>query len=199
MKRKSWRYSKKLVELWKKDRMKDNELIERIAAIKNKDRRAFILALYYSSARVSEILKVEIRKENRLSRRLNNKWVDVYVLYLPNLKQRDDINKTKIVPINPYVEVNPDLIIETFDYLIDRYKKIGRYWDFKNRVTAWKIVKEETEGWFKYPIYPHIFRHLRQSHLAVKGVPADVRMKIAGHSDMRSQKVYTHLDISDMI
>lgn len=46
------------------------------------------------------------------------------------------------------------------------------------------------------PITPHTFRHIYFSYLAENQVSKEVRMMIAGHSNEKTQDIYTHLTIS---
>lgn len=189
---------KKAIELKKKldqDMPSEEYIVDRLANIESVRDRYFLALIYYTGCRITEAIEYEdITRSHKFSKMMS-KTVDVVEIQLPNRKAKTV--RRKIIPLNLEIEKRPELIIDMYEYMKMIKNKKNR-WGFNTKQRGWQIFQEHTAGWFSERINPHLFRHLRLSHLARRGFDADKRKKLAGHSSIASQQPYIHLDISDL-
>ena len=196
-KTKAWKYHKKILKELDKNLPSETELISLIKDIKRARDRWFIAMLYYTGGRVSEVINFyKISKSVRASRMLN-KMVTVIEIYMPNEKTRGK-QETKIVPINVELE-DKEFVLRMYEY-VRRIQTTRRRWGFRSKVQAWKILKRTTERWFNIPFNPHILRHIRTSHLTMRGYHPEIIRRLLGWQSLAMyDRRYSHLNISDLI
>ncbi len=194
---KPWRWHNKVKRKLDKSIPSEEDILEKINSISNARNRYFIMMLYYTGGRISEVLNVQrISKEVRYSRMLS-KYVPVIEIHMPNEKTRDKI-PTKIIPLNLEIE-NIEYILPMYEY-VKMVIRSPQKWGFSTKQRAWQIIKKETEGWFDFPVNPHIFRHLRTSHLTMRGYHPEVIRRLLGWTSLRMyERHYSHLNVSDLI
>lgn len=195
--RKAWRTHKKIKKILDKDIPTEEDIINKILSIENERNKYFILTLYYTGGRIWEV--INFYKVNLVPRhsRMLNKLVDVLEIHMPNEKTRGK-QDMKIVPLNLEIE-RRDVLMELYNYLSKIQGRILK-WGFYSKQRGWQILKEETKNWYVYPLNPHILRHIRTSHLTMRGYHPEVIRRLMGWQNLRMyEQHYSHLNISDLV
>lgn len=106
--------------------------------------------------------------------------------------------------IKPEAELRNPALYNMRSYLLYPYKKVVFGWEWKvdytkpmSAVSGWKIVKAHgdliaahiEEG----KVFPHWFRHQRDSQLAIDGLSPFELLQFRGSTDLRSLLKYIHL------
>ncbi len=136
-------------------------------------RRAFLLTLFYTGARISEVLALQ----------WTNLDAEEKLIVLRTLKQRGP-TRIRAVPVPS----------ELFEWLREPANPEGRIWSFC-RTTGWKIVKDcmsnaQIEG---IRACPKGLRHGFAVACIHAGIPVSTVKKWMGHARLESTTVYLDL------
>jgi len=177
-----------------------NQLLTKLEGL-NPQHKAFISCIYLTGCRISELLgnknpnkptKPILRNQIELEN-YNDK--EVLMFYnIPTLKRKKAKGKPIIVYRNiPILVKDEKPFVKLLLAHINELRLDQPLFSF-SRVTAWRIVYK------KMGLFPHYFRHLRNTHWVQNyGLsPMDLRI-VNGWKDSRPADIYTHLNWRNVV
>ncbi len=149
------------------------ELISKILSIKNKKHKAILALAYSTGMRVSEVINLKIKDID--SKRM--------LILIHNGKGKKDryvplSNKLLIILREYYIKYKPDI------YLFN-----GQFSNQYSATSCNKIVKKHISN----NAYFHLLRHSSFTALLESGVDLSIIQKIAGHKNISTTQIYTHI------
>ena len=179
----------------------ENALTEILKQPKNtklgKRDRFFMILLYDTGARLSEILNLRLKD------------IDMTAIE-PFVKLTGKGNKTRIVPLMDKTVKHLDDYLNTFHADRNNIEAPLFYTTIKGVVSNMspdnverfmrKYGNEARKICSQVPknLHPHLFRHSRASHLYRAGVPLSVISRFLGHSDLNTTDIYASADVEMM-
>lgn len=164
------------------------EVRDLIANTQNLKHKAILATLYYTGARISELLNIKI--EN-----ICNEIFDDEKYYKINIVCGKG-SKGRSVPV-------PVELIELLReyYTKEKYKPesfiFESYGKKYSASSVRKIIIKNYKG--RKRVYPHLFRHSFATHLVDKGIQLVKLQRLLGHKSMNSVMLYVHLSSKSLL
>lgn len=162
-----------------RDILTEGEVARLLASVKNSREGAMVSVLAYCGLRNKEVCNLKVEDID-----LNNNLIKVF---------GGKFKKDRVVPMSK--ECSKTIINYLNDFprnspLFTTLKEGKQYngWALRKRV---KIIAKRAG--IKKRVYPHLLRHTFISHLIERGANIVAVQQFAGHADIKTTMLYTHL------
>lgn len=141
--------------------------------------KLLFLLLHHCGLRVSEVCKLKVSKIDFIN-------LTIFIT--------GKGNKDRLVPITPNLADKLKLFLSGRKHIYIFESQLGKPFSTRRVEQLCKEYKEKAN--ISKKLTPHTFRHYYFSKLAEQGVSETIRAMLGGHSDNKTQEIYSHVGLA---